>query len=116
MRAKAAVREKATLKLRLLGAKVLTRRRGMGVEWGRYAGGGEGRRLEGHSGTVYSLAQCEGRVCSGSRDGTIRVWNTAMLELERVMESDGDAIFALAVRGGEVISGHLSGRIRVWEV
>ena len=38
LRAKAAVREKAPLKLRLLGAKVLTRRRGMGVEWGRYAG------------------------------------------------------------------------------
>ena len=79
MRAKAAVREKAPLKLRLLGAKALTRRRGMGVEWGRYAGGGEGRRLKRHSGLVLSLAQCEGRLCSGSWDGSIRVWNTATL-------------------------------------
>ena len=47
LRAKAAMRAKASLKLRLLGAKALTRRRGMGVEWGRYAGGGEGRWLGG---------------------------------------------------------------------
>ena len=114
LRAKAAVREKAPLELRLLGAKALTRRRGMGVDWGRYAGGDEGRRLEGHSRLVCSLAQCAGRVCSGSMDGSIRVWNTATLEQER--ESDGDAIFALAMREGEVISGHRSGRIRVWDV
>ena len=117
LRAKAAVREKAPLKLRLLGAKALTRRRGMGVEWGRYAGGGEGRRLEGHSDFVVSLAQCAGRMCSGSWDGSIRVWSIATLEQERVIESDGvDAVLALAVREGEVISGHGSGRIRVWDV
>ena len=52
--------------------------------------------------------------CSGSEYESIRVWNIATLEQERVMESDGDsvdAILALAVREGEVISGHRSGRI-----
>ena len=117
LRAKAAVREYVPLKLRLLGAKAMTHRRGVGVEWGRYSGGGEGRRLKGHSSHVNSLAQCAGRMCSGSEDGSIRVWNIATLEQERVIESDGDdAVLALAAWEGEVISGHESGRIRVWDV
>ena len=114
VRAKAAVRAKVPFKLRLLGAKALTRRMGMGVEWGRYAGGGQGRRLKGHSETVSSLAQCAGKMCSGSWDGSIRVWNIATLEQERVIECQDD-ILALAVREGELISGHVSGWIRVWD-
>ena len=117
MRAKGAVLAKAPLKLRLLGAKALTRRKGMGVEWGRYAGSCGGLRLEGHSDCVLSLAPCAGRMCSGSTDGSIRVWNIATLVEERVIETDGDdAIYTLTVREGEVTSWHFSGRIRMWDV
>ena len=114
VRARAAVREKAPLKLRLLDAKALTRRRGMGVEWERYSGGGEGRRLEGRA-AVNSLAACGGRMCGGCGDGSIRVWTIATLEEERAMEGGGDEVYALAARDGVVISGHVSGAIRAWD-
>ena len=113
--AKRALQTKAPVTLRKLGAKALTRRRGMGVDWGRYSGGGAGRRLEGHVGDVWALAECSGRMCSGSLDGSIRVWSIETLEEERVIENGKDAVFSLAVWEGELISGHGSGRIRVWD-
>jgi hypothetical protein len=115
VKAKRALRTKAPVTLRKLGAKALTRRRGMGVDWGRYSGGGAGRRLEGHVGSVLALAECSGRMCSGSVDGLILVWSIATLEEERVIDNSDDEICCLAVWEGELISGHGSGRIRVWD-
>jgi hypothetical protein len=115
MRARNALRTMAPVDLGRLGAKALTRRRGVGVDWGRYSGGGAGRRLEGHARMVTSLAECSGRMCSGSVDGTIRVWGMTTLEEERVLDNGGDVVWSLAVWEGELISGHGSGRIRVWD-
>ena len=122
LRAKAAVLAKATVDLGQLGVKALTRRRGRGVEWGRYCEGGDGRRLQGHSDDVIALAECEKRMCSGAEDGSIRLWRLDTLEEERVLlsvddESEGmDGVSALAVWEGQLISGHGSGRVRVWDV
>ena len=134
LRAKAAVRTKPTVEVGQLGAKALTRRRGRGVDWGRYCDGGGGRRLQGHSGEVLALAECQGRMCSGSADGSIRVWRLDTLEEERVLLSEGyeseehddvsegdeseehNDVNALAVWEGQLISGHGSGRVRVWDV
>ena len=116
LRAKTATRGTAQAELQYLGAKALTRRRARGVEWGQYPEGGGGNRLRGHSGSVRALVECEGRMCSGSGDGSIRVWNLANLEQERVLQSDGYVVRALAVWGGEVLSGHTSGRICAWDL
>ena len=119
LRAKAAVRVVEHGQLGQLGAKALTRRMGRGVEWGRYSGVGGGRRLEGHTGSVLALAECEGRMCSGSADGSIRIWNMQTLEEERVLRSgtEGDeGVNALSVWGIHLISGHQSGRVRVWDL
>jgi WD40 repeat protein len=110
-----ALRTKAPVTLRMLGAKALTRRGGMGVDWGRYSGGGAGRMLEGHLDDVMALVECSGRMCSGSLDGTIRVWSMTTLEEERVLDNYGDRVYSLAVWDGELISGHGSGRVRVWD-
>jgi WD40 repeat protein len=88
----------------------------MGADWGRYSGGEAGRRLEGHAKDVFALAECSGRICSGSSDGSIRVWSIATLQEERVIDNGNDAVWSLAVWEGELISGHGSGRIRVWDV
>ena len=117
LRVKAAVRAKAAVELGQLGAKALTRRRGWGVEWGRYSEGAGGRRLKGHTHGVRALAVCDGRMCSGSADGSIRAWSLGTLEAERVLlgkESEG--VYALAVWEGQLISGHESGKVRVWDV
>ena len=120
LRAKAAVRAKATVDMGQLGAKALTRRRGRGVNWGRYCEGRCGRRLPGHSDPVRVLSACEGRMCSGSWDGSIRVWRLDTLEEERVILNEGkegeESVLALAEWEGQLISGHDSGRVRVWNV
>ena len=122
MRAKAAVRAKATMEMGQLGANVLTRWRGRGVDWGRYCDGGGGRRLQGHSHDVRALVECDGRMCSASEDGSIRVWRLDTLEEERVMPIEGDesdeddGVNALAVWEGQLISGHESGAVCVWDV
>ena len=117
LRAKAAVWSMATVELGKLGAKALTRRRGMGVEWGRYIEDRGGRRLKGHSGDVNALVECEGRMCSGSDDGSIRVWRLDTLEEERVLLNERvGGVLALAVWEGQIISGHGFGRVRVWDI
>ena len=120
MRAKAAVRANATVEAGQLGAKAVTRRIGKSVDWGRYCEFGGERRLEGHSGYVYALVECEERMCSGSGDGSIRVWRLDTLEEERVLNEGGedevsdeesedevsDGVNALAAWEGQLISGH----------
>ena len=119
--AKAAMRDGLEIDLRLLGPKAMVRRVRRGVRWEEYAdkADGGGRRLLGKSSShlrVSFLAACEGRVCSGSINGTIRVWNAASLEEERVLIADQDdpGIWSLAAWEGRAISGHADGRVRVW--
>ncbi len=84
-------------------------------------GGGGERRLEGHAGEVNAVVECGGRVCSGSSDGSILVWDRATLALERTLRGEGaaDPVSALAVWGGRLVSGHggaRDGRLRVWDL
>jgi hypothetical protein len=120
LRVRHALRTKVPVELGQLGAKALTRRRGIGVDWGLYSTVG-GRILEGHSADVLALAECSGRMCSGSLDGSIRLWSMETLQEERVItvpSDDGnrDSVTTLAVWEGELISGHGSGKIKVWDV
>ena len=97
--------------IELLGPKALDRR-----VW--YADGSE-RRLRGHTSDVMTVAECEGRVCSGSLDGSIRVWSMqgeATDEAEQTLVPEGarDAVICLSVWGSLLISGHGSGKLRVW--
>jgi hypothetical protein len=103
---------------RLLGEKAHLRRPRPGVRWERYGAGGE-RRLQGHTDAVWAVVECEGRMCSGSRDGSIRVWGGASLEHERTLRDEEDAedgVGSLAAWNGHLMSGHSSGAIRVWNV
>ena len=105
------------LEFQLLGPKALDDREGLGSEWWKCADGGE-RRLTGHAHAVMAVAECDGRVCSGSLDGSIQVWSTMTDAPERRLVPDGniDPVFALSVWEGRLISGHKSGKLRVWNV
>ena len=108
--------DRATVKLRLLSAKAMTQRICRGVRWDQCRIGGE-RRLDGHSNAVTSLAECQGMVCSGSEDGSIRVWDKDTLACARTLEVDGGgALCSLKEWEGRLISGHGDGRVRVWDV
>ena len=103
-------------RFRLLGPKALVPRARSGVQWARYVSGGE-RRLDGHTAdAVSAVAECQGRMFSGSYGGSIRAWNRLTLSAERMLVEGGAAVLCLREWGGLLISGHGDGRVRVWDV
>jgi WD40 repeat protein len=103
---------------KFLGEKAHIVRARCGVRWERCGAGGE-RRLQGHTARVYALAECQGLMCSGSSDGSIRVWGGANLEHQRTLRDEEDpwtSVLSLAAWEGHLISGHESSMIRVWNV
>ncbi len=129
LRAKAARQERAEFAFKLLGRKALVDRVGLGVQWEEYREGGE-LRLGGSEMSVKAVVAYDGRIYSGSEDGSIRVWSRASAGHEKTLrsyqdseldESDedisdpDDGVNALAVWGGCLISGHDSGLLRVWD-
>jgi WD40 repeat protein len=116
--AKATLLHGECLEIELLGPRTLVHRVGLGVKWWEYADGG-GRRLQGHTEHVMAIAECEGRVCSGSWDGSIRVRSVmgGMAEVpERNLVPVGanDSVRSLSVWQDRLISGHASGKLRAW--
>jgi hypothetical protein len=103
------------MELSYLDAKVLVPRRGRGVNWAEYAGGGE-RRLAAGQWAYYVSVHSRGFVCGGLHDGSIRVWNRATLEVERTLTGHTDAVQALVSVEGWLISGSKDRGIRVWDV
>jgi WD40 repeat protein len=116
LRAKAARREGAVFEFEALGRKALEDRVGLGVRWEEYREGGV-LRLGGHSYGVLAIAACDGRVWSGSQDGSIRVWSRASGEHERTLTRMMIAIITCLLSWvGRLISGHDSCKLRVWNV
>ncbi len=82
--------------LRYLDAAVLEPRDRHGVNWPEYAGGGERRLAAGQ--WVHSVSDyCRGFLCWGLKDGSIRVWSRATLEVERTLTGHTDAITTLVL-------------------
>jgi hypothetical protein len=117
LRAKAARAEGAVVAFERLGRKALAHRVGLGVRWEEYRAGGE-LRLAGRGGDLTAIAACDGRICCGSEDGSIRVWSRASGEHERTLRAGADdaapCVNAMAAWEGGVVSGHQSGALRVW--
>ena len=107
---------------RLLGPRALVCRVSAGVNWAERAGGG-GRRLPGHAGAVWAAAACGGRVCTGSLDGAIRLWDRGSLPHERTLHAPprggggrSGAVLALAAWSGQFVRGHDDGSLIVWDL
>ena len=120
LRVKEAIRDGVGMDTRLLGRMAKVRRARKEVRWEEYKDvkDGGGLRLRAHPVLVTALAVCGERVCNGSLDGTVRVWNRERMEVERVLrvEGRGSDVWSLAGWHGFVISGHRDKSLRVWRL
>lgn len=79
------------------------------------------RRFGGHAGRVNACAfggEGDAVLCSGSFDGTVKVWDCKSRSDRPIMTlSDAkDAVSSVAVRGAEVYAGSVDGRVRVYDL
>jgi WD40 repeat protein len=82
------------------------------------ASGQELRTLPGHDDCVKAVAVTDdGRVVSGSDDGTLRMWDLLSGQELRTLSCDGGWVNALAVTvEGRVVSGSWDGTVKVWDL
>jgi RNA polymerase sigma factor (sigma-70 family) len=83
------------------------------------ATGKELRKLEGHSGGVYSLAFLSGkRAVSGGAEGTIRIWDLETGKEIKRLEGHPDTVYGLAVSpdGKSLLSGGEDSTVRLWDI
>ena len=76
------------------------------------------RTLSGHGRGVNALALTgDGRVVSGSDDGTVKVWDLNSGQEQRTLSGHGGRVRALALTGdGRVVSGSDDGTVKVWDL
>ena len=59
----------------------------------------------------------DGRVVSGSADGTVKVWDLNSGQEQRTLSGHGGGVMALALTGdGRVVSGSSDGTVKVWDL
>lgn len=79
------------------------------------------RRFAGHAGRINACAfggEEDGVLCSGSFDGTVKVWDCKSRSDKPIMTfgEAKDAVSSVAVRGAEIYAGSVDGRVRVYDL
>jgi hypothetical protein len=74
------------------------------------------KTLTGHTDAVRALSAADGRLFSGSYDGTVRVWDEATLSCLEVLKGHTGPVRTLVHAGGCMFSGSYDKSVRVWGV
>ena len=72
--------------------------------------------LRGHTDIVCCLTIHENKLVSGSRDKTIRIWNTETYELIATLRGHTDNVSCLTLHENKLYSGSKDKTIRVWKI
>jgi outer membrane protein assembly factor BamB len=76
--------------------------------------------LLGHVGAVKSLAIHDGKLYSGSLEGTIKIWdlnsNECIANLDHLDHGYPTPVNSLAIHDGKLYSGASEGKIRIWDL
>ena len=70
----------------------------------------------GHTDAVRALRVVGHRLCSGSYDGTVRVWSTSTLHLERTLRCHSGPVRTLSAAGGFLFSGSYDHTVCAWSL
>jgi hypothetical protein len=99
-----------------LCAKALVPRMWADLAWETFSESeGEEERISYQNDEVVCLVEYAGHVCSGSKDGAVRIWDKATLEDLLDLGKDNDEpVLSLAVWEEYIACGHENGAIRVW--
>jgi F-box/WD-40 domain protein 7 len=74
------------------------------------------KTLTGHTDAVRALASADGRLFSGSYDGTVRVWDENSLQCLEILKGHTGPVRTLVYAGGCMFSGSYDKSVRVWDV
>ena len=72
--------------------------------------------LEGHSRPVTSLAISDGRLISGSHDGTIKIWDLETFTCTATLKWHAFSVSSLAIFNGKLIAGSSACMIKIWDL
>ena len=73
------------------------------------------KTLAGHTDAVRALAVSDGRLFSGSYDGTVRVWDEATLSCLEILKGHSGPVRTLVHAAGCMFSGSYDKTVRVWD-
>jgi len=75
--------------------------------------------LKGHTKVVYSIAWSpdDTLLASGSKDGTVRIWNTTTWTTERTINAHANGVWSVAWSpdGAMLATGGVENRVRIWD-
>lgn len=73
-------------------------------------------KLEGHKNSIRDLQIADGKIISGSDDGTIRIWEAETGKELFVLEDTMGPVTSLQIEDGKLYSSSNDGIIRVWDI